>query len=210
MSSVRLCAVALVLSLAGCAVGNQHQYAGAQPDLTLKSARTVTVAVVDDRPYVVSGDKDADFVGLQRGGFGNPFDVTTGSGRALALDFQDDVVAAFKKRGVQAQSVTLKPGVKQEEIMKSVLALAKERQLVIELDEWKSDTYTNTALIYNIHAAVFDPNGTKLAEATKQGKDDLGGSFMNPPGHAKTAVPAAFKTILEGLLNDPGVVTALK
>jgi hypothetical protein len=94
----------VLLGLSGCAVGNQHQYAGVAPDLTLKATHSVAVVVVDRRPYVVSGDKDPDFVGLQRGGFGNPFDVTTASGKALASDIADDVTAAPQEAGRQQLS----------------------------------------------------------------------------------------------------------
>lgn len=47
-----------------------------------------------------------------------------------------------------------------------------------------------------------------LAEKQIQGKDNLGGSAINPPGHAKTAVPAAFTQKLETLLNSPEIQNA--
>lgn len=198
------------MALGGCAIGNQHQYNGVQPDLTVVSKHSVALAVVDRRPYVVSGDKDPDFVGLQRGGFGNPFDVTTASRQALADDFAGDIVAALKKRGLPAESVTVKAGTKPAEVMQALIAKGKDRALTIELTQWKSDTYTNTALLYNVQASVFDATGRQSASVAKQGDQDLGGSVMNPPGHAKEAVPPAFKAILESLLNAPEIVAALQ
>jgi hypothetical protein len=40
----------------------------------------LAVAVHDERSEVASGDKNPAFVGLLRGGYGNPMDVRTASG----------------------------------------------------------------------------------------------------------------------------------
>jgi len=202
--------VLLLGGLGGCAVGNHQQYSGQVPDLKMTGQRSVAVAVVDNRPYVVNGDKDPDFVGVQRAGFGNPFDVGTDSRKPLAADLSANVVAALKQRGVATEAVVVKPGTPSDAALNAAAATGKERALVLELREWKSDTYTNTALIYDVEAKVCDATGKPLAAATKQGNDDLGGNFMDPAGHAKDAVPPAAKAILEGLLNDPGIVAALQ
>ena len=44
---------------------------------------------------------------LMRGGFGNPFDVSTQSGGALALELRDSIVASLKARGITAYPVTV-------------------------------------------------------------------------------------------------------
>ena len=202
-------ALALVLAgLTGCAVGNHQQYAGVAPDLKVTSQRSVAVAVVDNRPYVANGDKDPDFVGIQRAGFGNPFDVGTDSRKPLATDMTEDIVAGLKLHGLAAEPVAVKPGTPSDVAIKA--ATGKDRALILELREWKSDTYTNTALIYDVELRVCDAAGRPLATASKKGEDDLGGNLMDPAGHAKDAVPPAFKKILEDLLNAPNVVTALQ
>jgi hypothetical protein len=48
-----------------------------------------------------------------------------------------------------------------------------------------------------------------VGESRVKGEDNLGGDFVNPPGHAKKVVPAAFKAKLEQLLGDPAVALAL-
>jgi len=201
-------ALLLLGSLGGCAVGNHQQYNGVVPALTVTGQKSVAVAVVDNRPYVVDGDKDPDFVGLQRGGFGNPFDVGTDSRKPLAMDLTDNIVTALKQRGLAAEPVLVKPGTPVASVVTA--AAGKERALVLELREWKSDTYTNTALIYDVELKVCDGAGKPLATASKQGDDDLGGNLMDPPGHAKDAVPPAIKAILESLLNAPQIVKALQ
>ena len=87
MSRLLVIAAAFV-ALGGCAIGNKYDYEVASIELPVVGTNEIGVAVVDRRPYVVSGDKQPDFVGLQRGGFGNPFDVTTKSGNPMAADMQ--------------------------------------------------------------------------------------------------------------------------
>ena len=82
--------------------------------------------------------------------------------------------------------------------------------LLLTLVEWKSDTYKNTALGYDVTLEVRDAQGNELASCRRSGKDDLGGSFWNPVGHANRAVPTAFAAKLGELLSDPGILAALQ
>ena len=199
----------ILVAASGCAVGNKHQYADATPELAIESGHATAVSVQDRRPYVLDGDKDPDFVGVQRGGFGNPFDVTTASGKPLAADMSEAVVAALKKKNLTAVAVSVSPDATDATIKQIIVSASAERLLIIKLLEWKSDTYQNTALIYHVELSVMDSEGQLLAEKAAQGRDDLGGAFI-APAHAKSAVPVAFRRIFEGLLNDPKVRTALQ
>jgi hypothetical protein len=89
-------------------------------------------------------------------------------------------------------------------------ALETERALLLTLHEWKSDTYMNVGLTYDVTLAVLERAGIVLAERRLSGRDNLGGSFWNPPAHARDAVPRAFKAKIEELLNDAAVVAALR
>src|SRR3546814_13503229 len=95
--------------LGGCAVGNTHRYDLGDAQFQVNSSKSIAVAVVDVRPYVLDGDKAPDFSGLMRGGFGNPFDVTTDSGQPLAADFTAFIVAALQRARIPAVSVPLTP-----------------------------------------------------------------------------------------------------
>ena len=63
-----------LLLIGGCAVGVRHQYDSATPQINAASGGKATVAAQDRRAYVLNGDKQENFVGLSRGGYGNPFD----------------------------------------------------------------------------------------------------------------------------------------
>lgn len=200
-----LVACLLTIGLSACAVGNQHDYQSTVPELKVQTTASVDVAAQDKRIYVVNGEKKPDFVGLSRGGLGNPFNITTVSGRPLADDFRDTVVKALKAKGINADAVTLSAT---EDARQLLMSRGKDRGLVFAINEWKSDTYMNTALHYDVELSVLDQTGKLLANHKISGNDDLGGSG-NPPGHAKGAVPYTFKQKLDQLLNDPKVIAAL-
>ncbi len=89
-----------MLVLAGCAIGNKYDYGAAIATIYAETDKSVSATVIDQRPYVLSGSKSPSFVGLQRGGFGNPFDVKTKSGRGLAEDLTDVLVRALDAQGI--------------------------------------------------------------------------------------------------------------
>jgi len=157
----------------------------------------------------VSRDKEENFVGLQRGGYGNPFDVTTTSEAPLAQDFTKVIVSSLKQKGITAAPVKITPRWNGQEALQALMATRQENALLVTLREWKSDTYMNTALLYDVTIQVFGKGGETLAQKSLQGKDDLGGDFINPPGHAKEAVPKAFAQKLEELFNDEKIVESL-
>ncbi len=202
--------LAIAMLLSGCAVGNRHHYQDVLADIQYSGNIAVTVGTQDARPYVISGNKPPSFVGLSRGGFGNTFDINTESGRPLADDVGQDIIRSLAQKGFKTVIVELRPQDDDTGAFAKLSATKSPRLLFMKITEWKSDTYQNTALIYNVDLRVMDESGKILAEKFLEGRDNLKGSVMNPPAHAKKAVPIALKQKLEELLNDPGVQKALE
>ena len=196
--------------LVGCAVGNRHAYHTVQAEPNVSGSGALGVATHDQRPYVVNGGKDPQFVGLQRGGFGNPFDIRTAGDRPLAEDMTQALASALKRKGFEAVPVVVAASDSADVVRSKLAQSGAPRAVLLTLREWKSDTYTNTALLYDISLRVVDRNGLALGEKRLQGRDDLGGSAWNPPAHAKQAVPSAFKAKVEELLGDEAIVAALR
>ena len=199
----------VMVCIAGCAVGNKHAYEGVVVDLDASGSSSVVLATQDQRPHVVSGDKQADFTGLQREGFGNPFNVTTHSGNALAEDFSN-VAAALKSKGFRPLTISTTAPESHQSLLTRLMAQGADRLMLLTLLEWKSDTFQNTALKYNARVQRFDGEEKMLAEKCIAGEDDLKGSVMNPAGHAKKVIPSTFEEKLELLLNDARVSEALR
>ena len=85
--------------LISCAAGNKYNYRAELTSLPLTTTaeKTLLLSLAERRPYVLSGDKTPNFVGLQRGGFGNPFDVTTASGKSLMDDMAVSLAASLEQ-----------------------------------------------------------------------------------------------------------------
>ncbi len=198
-----------VLACGGCAVGNRYNYSGVTADIAAAGSSSIAVAIQDLREYVVSGAKKPQFVGLQRGGYGNPFNVSTQSNRPLADDITEVVIASLGQKGFKAVPVAVTSADKQEAVLDKAKAAKAERILILTLNEWKSDTYANVALQYDVTLTVLTGEGKNLAEKTIKGRDNLGGSAWNPSAHARKAVPEALKAKLEELLNSPEIAKNL-
>jgi hypothetical protein len=196
------------LLLAACAVGNKHAYHDVVASVPASGTGQIGVATHDQRLYVVSGAKKPQFVGLSRGGWGNPFDITTEDGRTLAEAMTQAIAKSLSQKGFQAVPVAVTAS-ETAAAIREKLAAQGGRAVLLTLREWKSDTYTNTGLAYDVTLAVLDRSGQTVGESRLSGNDNLGGDFINPPAHAKKAVREAFKTKLEQLLADPAVVAAL-
>ena len=190
----------------GCAVGVTHQYDNVAPEFNASAGTKLDIGVQDKRVYVVSKEKPETFVGLSRGGFGNPFDVTTFSGKPLADDFTKTIQTALSAKGVQANAVRLPLGIDEAEAIKR-LSLAGNKAILLILNEWKADTYMTTTLNYDIQAIVIDSSGKVISSKKIYGMDNLGSSAFDPPGHSRTVIPIAFRRKLEELFASPEIAS---
>jgi hypothetical protein len=197
-----------VLVISGCAVGNKHNYSDSSPNIKGTQGNKLDLGVQDQRVYVLSGDKPQTFVGLSRGGFGNPFNVETESGNPLSDDFSKAVSKSLSKKGVKVTEVNVPLRMDQAEVIKN-LTQAGNKAIFISIKEWKSDTYQNTSLNYDIQVQVIDKSGKVVAKKSIAGNENLGGDFINPPGHAKKVIPPAFQAKLEQLFSDPDIANHL-
>ena len=197
-------------ALGGCAAGNKHSYTGTTPELAVSGTRIVVVAVRDARPYVVAGNRSANFVGRLRGPSGQPVDILTESGNPLAADFETTIAAALSAQGFKASVL---PGViptDPQEIAAAVKRANAERMVVVILAEWASDTFVSTELDYDVALTVYDATGKGLGATRLTGRDSLGSDAADPRGHARTAVPAAYRKIIERLFSVQPIVMSLQ
>src|SRR5687768_10926591 len=98
--------------LGGCAVGQSHTFNYVPTDKSeIGKGRVVLLFAVDDkRPYVVSGEEPANFVGEQRSGYGIPFNVTTSDKRPFATIVQETVERDLEAAGFSVTTSQEKPG----------------------------------------------------------------------------------------------------
>lgn len=197
----------LMLPLVGCAVGNKYQYQNANVSLPVKGNMALAVHVDDERSYVKSGDKPANFVGLQRGGFGNPFNVTTGSDKPLADDVLKVLISGLNKRGFSASEANIvdysKVAIAEE------LSSGKNLFLLLHINEWKTDVYMKVNLHYDLLLEVYDSTGKLIASSGLNGNDVISGASMSASGNSSAAVIELEKK-LSYLFNDKAIKQVLR
>lgn len=182
--------VAAVIGLSGCAFGRKVDYSALNAEVNISTQKSVTVAVTDNRPYVLSGKKENTFVGVTRGGFYNPFDMNTVSRKPLAVDIQQSVLGALAKSQIKATA--------DDNAADQQAASADQRLLVLKIREWKSDTYGRTRFDYDLNASVIDESGKVLGSKDAKGT----GAIQNFQDAGKSA--------LTQVLASPEIADALK
>jgi hypothetical protein len=198
------------VSTGGCAVGNTYAYRDAVANVAASGTKAVAVATHDQREFVVSGKKTPDFVGLQRGGWGNPFDVNTKGGTPLSDDMTTAMAASLAKKGFKAIPVLVPFSDSADAVLQKLKQAGADALLLLTLTAWKTDTYTDVMLGYDVVLKALGKDGAPVGEKRLQGTDNLGGSAWNPGAHASKAAPEAFGKKMEELLNAPEIAPALQ
>jgi hypothetical protein len=198
----------MAVMASGCAVGNRYAYHTVVASPQVSGTTALSVATHDQRDYVRTGSKPPQFVGLQRGGFGNPFDVKTEEDKPLADAMTTALVNTLTRKGFRAQPVVIAHSATIPDARRQVIGTAGDRALLLTLTEWKSDTAMRVGLNYDMTMVVLNRSGAVLAEKRLQGQDNLGAATL--PSQVGGMVSAAFKTKLEQLLDDPAIAAALR
>jgi hypothetical protein len=190
--------------LAGCAVGRTYDYKQFPVQLPVAqvASQRVSLAVHDRRPYVVSGAKPESFVGIRRGGFGNPFDMNTSGRVPFADDFREALAKPLQVKGYHVTAVRLAPSDSASTVRQKVTA-AGQKTILISLAEWKTDILRSTDLHYDVMLAIVDEKGETVATKAVKGMDPLG-----PSG--REGLERAFSRKFDELFEDEKIAAALK
>ncbi|HET9475803.1 MAG TPA: hypothetical protein VFO82_18020 [Steroidobacteraceae bacterium] len=195
------------LALGGCAVGQKFSYAdGYIALLPGRSDTPAAVAVLDQRSYILSGDKRENFVGLSRGGYGNPFNVTTKTGAPMAVDMASAVARALEANGQPAKAVVVPVAGGTEGAKSALLSSGAERLMLFTLREWKTDTMARTGLWFDVTLDVFDAAGETLASKQITGQEISGGTIVS----AEKDAQKWFSEKIGLLLDNRDIASAMK
>lgn len=176
-----------------------------------KGTTKVAVATVDERPHVLNHRNPPNYVGIIRGGFGNPFDRHTDDGKPLADDFDETIVYSLVSNGFQAVAVSTAPASDDGQALALLKQSGASRLVLLELREWQSDTMINPTMNLDYSFHVYDAAGKELATVTEAKDQDLkGGSFFNPIGKSDDLVVAFYQDKIQAWFSDPKVEAALQ
>jgi len=212
----QLLMLAALLALAGCdgfgAIGNKQDYATKQAPLAYKSQGAASVLAFDERPYILSGSHDPDFVGLQLNNYGIPFSVKTKSGRPFAAELTDAFTRSLASGGIAARSIELpedpNPPITLPQAQAMLLKAHARRALLVRIKQWESSTYKYTTLEFDLTATVYDASGKALASKQIKGSDELGGQILGAARKARKVSADALPLKIDEILNAPEIRAA--
>ncbi len=198
-------ALAVAAALLGaCTAAGTYNYAEMPVAMQgVSTSGTIAIAVHDLRPYVVSGGKQPTFVGFARAGYGTPSDVNTESGGPFAIEIRDALARALKARGATTVPVTVPFADTNAAARARLLQTRAQRQVLLTLREWKTDTLMSTDLHYDTTVAVYDQAGNQVAHHSLKGMDELGRT-------ANEDISRATARKLDALFDDSRIAGALK
>lgn len=208
-----------VLLLVSCAADHKIRYNDAVADLSASGGKKLAVAVHDQRPYIVSGESNPDYVGLNRAGGSlvpfKPHHVNTESGKPLADDMSESIRNSLAAKGFAVSAVKTAAKEDKNGILARMKETKAERLILLTEYEWQSDTYINTGLSYDMKLEIFDNAGSRLTEKTLKGEDNIARSeSMWSPDLSiegmKIVIPKVFKAKIETLFNNKDVIEALR
>lgn len=154
-SSMLLRAVLMLLAFAtlgGCAFGHKLDYRQSTTTTSAHTSKPIAINVIDQRPYVISGDKKPIYVGTLRALYYNPFNINTLTGLPLSSDLAEAIRVSLEHASINAKVV-----------YSNLDAEPGQKLLVLTVREWKSDAYMRIRFDYDITASVIDGAGKELA-----------------------------------------------
>lgn len=192
------------------AIKNKHQYHDVELNFTASGSSRLVIATHDQREEVCKNGKVPSFVGFMRSGVGIPYVIETKSGKAFASDITSSVSKALAKRGFVVKTVETSHSETHEQVVGKMLQANEGFPVLLHVNIWHSDCYNIVWYYFHVVLQIYDSEGKLLTQKVVEGKESLGGSFWNPPKHARRVIPKAFQKKMEEIFNDQEVVAILK
>ena len=196
----------LSLHFTGCTMWNKYDLR--KTEVTAPSGlSSIAVACVDERQSLRQGDITPELIGVTRDGYGIPYRVKTATKSPVATE-----IAAAVTRGFGSNR-KLAPPITSPDTASALAALRStgtDRQVLIRIQQYNSDTLINTELDYAFILEVRDSAGKLLATSSKSETANLGGNFFLPSLHARASVLSKTGASLSTLLAEPQIQAALK
>ena len=196
----------LVLHLTGCAAWNKYDLR--QTKVTAPSGpSSIAVACVDERPSLRQGDITPELIGVTRNGYGIPYRVKTATRAPVATEIANAVTRGFGSNRKLAPPITSPDAAS---ALAALRGTGTDRQILIRIQQFNSDTLINTELDYAFLVEVRDSAGKLLATSGTKETANLGGNFFLPAMHARQSVLSKTGSSLSTLLAEPQIQAALK
>ena len=173
------------IMLGGCVAGQSIALPYEAEKVGYEQSIGVALDVKDRRPFVLDGKKSANYIGHYRAGFGNPWDVTTKSGKALADIIQEDLVQELDALGFSTGDAS------------------SNRSLRIEILDFNFNAYVNGEFWYEVDVAVLDEDQEQLASSKLENNVTVEGSAWTGPKKAmEKEVPLFYALMIKAIIRE--------
>lgn len=170
------------------------------------SGAGISVAVIDMRAEIRNGDHKPQYVGMMRGGYGNPWNADTRSGQPFADEVSACLSASFAAAGFDMIPAQVHYPDDVTAAMNHLKESDAERKILLVIHEWRSDMITSftkrwTDVYYDLEMVVLDKQNKKAGTARLNGKAET----LNKGGNIKkqkAAPPAELVNQVNALLSD--------
>lgn len=194
----------MVLYLAGCS--KILTVPESSPLVNLPSSvGDIYIAVLDQRPYVVDGDKSPAFEGIIRSSFGIPYSHNTYTDEPMGQYLGQRIVYGFEDKGINAVLYKSEINAYLPNVMDE-LKSANKKAIIIVLNEWKYDYHAvfSDSSLYNIDVMVLDDTGSIIINKNFSGEEDIPNddSIIND-------MLKLYKGRFEKVFSDQNIVDAL-
>ncbi len=194
------------LHFTGCAAWNKYDIRKTR--VTAPSGQSsIAVACVDERDSLRQGDITPELIGVTRNGYGIPYRVKTATKSPVAAEVAEVVTCGFGQNRKLAPPITRPDAASAKAALRGT---GTDRQILIIIERYNSDTLINTELDYSIRMEVYDTQGRLLASASRTKTANLGGNFFLPAMHARQSVLRTTGEVLTDLLSSPEIRSALE
>ena len=147
-----------------------------------------------------------ELIGVTRNGYGIPYRVKTATKDPVAKEIAEVVVRGFGSNRKLAPPMSYAD---RNSAMAALRGTGTDRQILVLLERYNSDTLIRTELDYSIKMEVYNSQGRLLASASRTKIADLGGNFFLPALHARKSVIQTTGDVLNELLSTPEIRSAL-
>src|SRR5215831_6118797 len=155
----------------GCAVGRKMSYQSENVPVDYKPSKNVVITFHDERDQVVSGKQKPTFVGQLSSGMGIPYNMQTGSGNPLAVEFASALNNAILNKGLQSTTITLAHTDSVSTVLDTFAKMSQERLLFFKIHKWEARsipgfTMMHYEILSDFELNVYDTSGNILATST--------------------------------------------
>nr|WP_086940475.1 hypothetical protein [Thaumasiovibrio occultus] len=165
----------------------------------------ISIAVLDQRPYVLNNDKEASFEGVVRSTFGIPYSYSTVTNEPMATFLGQRLEYGIEQNGVDVMQYDTTTATVLADLM-AELNSDDRPSILIELNEWKYDFHAFAdSSWYDVSVTVSDASGQNTITKQFVGENDIPDS-----GVIFNEMMQIYKARFEEIFSDPELTNVLK